>query len=399
MDPLRRDMARLVVANIGYKVADALLAVSLARLLPADALGRLLWSLSLARALTPLAGLQAEPLVARRIARQPDLADEQCGGLLAMRAFTTPPFLAAVLLGAWWRPDLWPAIGLIALAIATEDIWHAIGATFIARGRTDLNIRVGVVAQVLLLAGSLGAAALSGSWVVVAAAMVLRSSIALLYAWQLAGRPPARYPAGLLQGVLPFTLGGFVATLTEQADSVLVGLWTPWEDTAAWSLAVRVGWATMFLPQAVAMVLFPAIAARRQPFAVEAVLLGVLGAGVASLMVVVSPWVTPLMFGSLATATDRLIAALAPSLPFMYAVQVLRPGLQARGWERATLAAQIATTLIGLAAAAVLLPRHGVIAAGEARTLAAATQALLLFAVLGMESSRGARGPWVGKTH
>jgi O-antigen/teichoic acid export membrane protein len=385
---LRADILQLVSAQVWYKISDALLAVGLARMLPADGLGRLLWSLSLARSLTPIAGLQAEPLVARRIARAPELAREQAGGLLALRLFTTPPFLVAVGLGAWWRPDLWPAIVLVALSIAAEDTWHAIGATFIARGRTDLTVRVGLSAQALLLGGSLLAAALTGSWTVVAAAMLLRSVIALALGWEYADRPPWIPVPGLLQGVAPFTLAGLVATLAEQADTVLVGTWAPWEEVAAWSLALRVGWASLFLPQAVAMVLFPIVAVERRPLLRDTALLALAGAVVAVVMVAVAPWVTPYMFGELASTTNRLITGLAPSLPFAYAVQLLRPSLQARGWERATLLSQLLCTAVGLAAAAALLPEHGAIGAAWARTLSGLAQTAALLLILWMDTTR-----------
>jgi O-antigen/teichoic acid export membrane protein len=378
--PLRRDLAVMLAAQVWSKVTDFLLASGLAHLLVAPELGMLFWSISFARAFNVVAGLNIGPLIVRRIARAPDRAGEQVAGLWGLRLITAAPFLIIVLGAGTRRPELWPALIPVAIYVLLEDVTWAMASTLIVRGRTAHYALLLGAAQTTSLALCLGAAWAIGGWLAVSVGLLGRSALACFAAWWLADRPRPALPPGLLTGVGPFFWSALFSTTADQIDTLVVGLYAPWEDVGAWGLVLRVVLAASFLPQLVSQVLYPRQASQRDDAQMLRAIAGLLGVGVLAglSMAVLAPYAAPVLFGAHGDVVARTLWQISGLLPLNYLCMLLVTTLQARDGEWATLRALLIADALGLAVSLTLIPSLGLGGAVAGRYVAASVQIVLV---------------------
>lgn len=231
------------VANYFLTNADRLI---IGRVLGADALG--LYAFAQRLTLFPmrsLSGVLVNVLVPRFAREQDDLRSfaahfvRACAGI-ALLSF---PLLAAlgVLIGplvALYDPKWAPAVMLVALlapAGMIQSLTRTVGPVFVARGRPDLLFRVGVLAGVGALCGSL--LGVRFGVIGVAFAFAVSTAVTAIPTFWLALSQIAASPRLLARALEPVVSATVVAALVMGGLRVLLGL----GDDPSWARLVAAG--------------------------------------------------------------------------------------------------------------------------------------------------------------
>lgn len=381
-----RASALLGTSQLYYKVtAFATFAVA-ARYLPAAALGDLFTALSFAGVLVVAVGLGMPSLIMRRVAQAPDSAGAEMSRVLGLRLSTLPIFVVAIAVaGAMLRAPAWPLWAAAAAVVAGEDAYVSVGAVFLGLSRPRINVAIGVAVQTAYALAAVAVIVATGAIDGFVAVQLARVAALLLVGWLVArrlfGDVRPRLRADVLHGAAPFALASALRGISEQSDSVLVGLLTPSEEMAHYQLALRTVMASTFIPYAVAAAVFPTVSTRGLPASGIIVrgLGALVGLGVLvaiPLLLVPSP-IAKILFGAEGQSVAPLLAAFAPLAPLWFAQIFLTSMLQAAGKERAVVVILGAGALLGVAVAVPGTIVHGAFGAVAARGVVVIAQIAL----------------------
>jgi O-antigen/teichoic acid export membrane protein len=379
---LQRDTFLLLALQVFYKLSGLVLLVVLSRNLPAEDIGLYFFALSFAGSFAVLANLQLNAVMMRRVAADTARASAHLAPLLGFRLVGSPVYLlcvtaaAVALTGALWRVVL-----IVAIFTLLENIYFSFSAFFIALEKAAYNVGIGVAVEIVFLFTFLLGMWWAPSLDVLLEANLLRSLLLLGTAiivarWRLSPLRVAWAGHFIREGI-PFILTTLLALLGEKIDTLLLGFLTGYETVGHYHLALRIVFASLFVPSVAGVAFFPRLSAHglsaenRQTILRGAgflLALGVLAMGVGFLFA--SP-LTGLLYGSLSGSVTPLLRSLTLLFPLSFLNLFLSSILQALHQESKVLRALAICTGAGIVANCALIPLFGAYGAVYARILSA----------------------------
>jgi O-antigen/teichoic acid export membrane protein len=390
---LWHDACLLLAVQTFYKLSGVILLVVLSRRLPAGDIGVYFFALSFAESFIVLASFQLNPVLMRRVAADPAQALAHLSPLLGFRLVSSPLYLLCVTVAAvaltgatWW------VILVVALFALLENIYLAFGNFFLALKKAHYNVSIGVAVEVFFLAFFLLGMWRTPSLEVLLAGNLLRSAclvgtaVFATHRWLCPLQ--VSWDSIFIKEGAPFILLNLLAMLRGQVDTLLLGFLTDYDTVGHYHLALRIVFASSFVPATVGLVLFPQLAAhglskenRRTVVCAAGLLLGLGLLGTAVIFPCAAP-LTAVLYGSLAEAVTPLLRLLALLFPLTFLNLFLAATLQALHQETKTLAALAVGTGMGFLANGALIPLFGADGAAYARVLSALIQLGLLIRCL-----------------
>lgn len=367
------------------KVVAFLYFYAIARIMGPHATGVYFFSVSVTSIFTILADLGITPVVIRSIASDDEKSARLFGAALRFKFLIAPLAILASLGYGYFKgssTETMMAIGLACLVMAADTFQLLFYGTL--RGRQDLRPEaLGMLVGQLLTAAFSLTAAMSGLGPIWLVGGLLMGSLWNLF-WSLRNvrthavrwlAPKLADYRILLTEAWPFMVAGFAGKVYSYIDPMFVEAYHGITAVGVYSVAFKMTYAFQFLPMTIVAALYPALSsawARKDFGQVERAYLGTfrllavagftLSAGLSAL----SPKLIPLVYG------HRYDGAIAPFeiLPWVIlAIFMDFPvGSLLNATRRAELktAAMLATTVVSLAANALLVPRYAAVGAAIA---------------------------------
>jgi len=366
-----------------------LLLFVLSRTLAADQIGIYFFARSFAETFAVLASFRLGSPLLRRVAADPAQAATHFAPLLGFRVVSTPIYLVCVtLVAVALKGEIWGVIVIVAVAVLLENISYPFSSVFLALGKVEYGVVIGVAAQTLFLT-----ILLIGLWWAPSLGVLLTAN--LLRCLCLTGAAalvtqrwlfPLRigWDTSLLKEGIPFMLLAGLAVLRDKADTLLLGALGTYDTVGHYQLALRAVNATLFVPGAVGTAFFAQLAARgldgenRRALAAGGGFIALLGLSATAVVTFAAPQLSRFLYGSMGAAVAPLLHALAWLFPLSFLHFFLSSALQALRQETKTLWALAIGTSVSLATNCVLIPHYGAYGAICAQLLSAITQLAVL---------------------
>ena len=380
---LKRDAAMLLVGQLVYRGSGIIVLGVAARLFPAADLGAFFVVEAVAGMLLVISNFGLNPLLMRRAATQPHCAGDALAALLGYRILATPVYLAAACGVTSVAAGVSPSLALTLSAAAMfEDLSFSFSALFFARKRVGWNVAIGVVVQVVFVAMLLVLLRWRPTLETWAIATLIRGLMLAGASALVAGIAfvpiRVRWDRAFVMAGLPFILISVLTIARDRLDTLLLGLLVAPAAVAAYQLAWRVIFATLFVPITVATALYPDLAAsgvdRHNRRRFLRAFMGLIAAGAAGsvLLVVLAEPLCKVLYGPQSPGVVPLLRLGSVLVPLLFVEGLLVTSLQAIHRERAV----VRFMLIGLAAGVVtnvaLVPVIGAIGAVVSQIVASA---------------------------
>jgi O-antigen/teichoic acid export membrane protein len=398
---VRRDLALAFGAQAGFKVGGYVILALLARHLPREAFGQLLYLLALGALLVLFTDLGTSNHLVREAAEDRRRAPAAFVEVLRARIPLTVLFVAGMTaFVAFTEPRLIGPAVAVALYAGLKDLNRA--ASSVLYGLRHVGAAQLVYAICLVLAVAL--------IVLVARGGATLTEVVLVYlAWGLAllvvglvvlgsriGDIPWHRGRGRLRSVLRLSLPLFavdvLALVHFKVDTVMLGLLRPMTDVAAYEAGAKLLEASQFLVRPLTLIFFPIIAAlahqadagprlrRLLPRVLGLAL--VLGTALASAVALLAPWIIPFVFGAGFDSSVPLLRVLYLSVPGLYLAVVATFSGNALHMERHTALVLLAAVAMNLGLNAVAIPRFGPTGAAWATVASQNVLAVVLVVVV-----------------
>ncbi|MCC6626963.1 MAG: flippase [Chloroflexi bacterium] len=401
-----------MAAQVINKVADALFAIYVLRILGVDGAGRYAFAVITWLYLKTISDFGLGVLGTREVAQHPDRGGLWLGGGTTVRLLVLLgllPMVAALLAGYAAADRLAPetAVAIVLLVLSIAPSAFADSATAICHGRermeTPALVTVLSTALKIVVAGL--ALALGYGVVGLAAAAVVVNIVTAAVLWRLA-RPLAPgvqwWPGGALARhwlllAWPLLLNGLLVNLFFRLDTFIIQATRDDAELGLYDAAYKFINVTLIVPPYVTLALFPRLArqAEREPAALRRTLqqasgyLLMLALPAAVATTVLSGWLIWLMAGpSFLPGSAAALQVLIWFLPFSYVNGLLQYGLIALERQRAITAAFALTVSFNLVANLLIVPSYGYLGAAA---VTVATEVVLLAPLLWL--MRRAVGP------
>jgi len=397
---LRGLLARHVVLQVATQtvaLATGLaMAMVLSRHLGVEGFGGFNYLFAFIYIFLALNDLGVNTIVVREISRQPERSGEIIGAMLSFRTI-----VALVTLGLSWAAILWMAfppylvwpLALFSLLLPLNALKLPITAF-----QAQLKIEYGAIADVATRVSGL-ALVLITVWlgwglVAVAAALVATDALSVVLIWRLARRL-VRVQwridrdcwSSVLRSGLPLGLAGLLVALTNRVDFLMLERMVGMEPVGLYGAAYRITGVIERFPQLIMITLYPVMArAAHADVASLRRLYHRTVAGFTALAVPIvaatywlGPWLLGRLFGRDFVAADPGLQMLIWSTAFLYVALAGGHLLISVGWERVSMGAWIAGTVLNIGLNLVWIPRWGFVGAALAT---ACTYALILVVTL-----------------
>ncbi len=386
---LARDTAMLLAAQIYYRAGGFVVFMILSRTLIKSNLGIYLFALASAEALIFMASFDLDRVLMRRVAVDPGGAHSVMSSVVGFRLVVAPVYLASVLLVARFSDwTIWPVMAAVAALTLGESVYLSLSCLFVAVGRVDLSVRLGVVIQSLFLGlvvvAMWRAPSLETFLLVCGIRVVALIAAGLVISRRNVTLVGLGWDRSLILEAIPFALLGLVMVLQDRVDVLVVGWFTDYDDVARYGLALRIVVVSLCLPLAAGQVRYPHLSRLgpgpqsrsviRRGFALMIVLGG--------LVMAITSWfsgpVTKLLYGPLGPEVEPILRLAVGLFPLQFAAVFLALALQAIRRERVVLIIFGLGAAAGLALELVLVPSFGVTGAVAARLIMASAQLAVL---------------------
>lgn len=233
-------------------------------------------------------------------------------------------------------------------------------------------------------------------WALLLAQVVVAAVVLVLFVWRI--RPRGTFSRPLARQVLHYGLrsywGGLAWLVNVRLDQFIMSALVSLADLGTYAVASSYAAVLMPLSSTVTVVVFPRVArddfdtARRRIRRAWRATVVMVGA-FASLLVVLSPWLLPLLFGREYQAAIGPAAILLVAGVFLGSSQVLGSGLRALGLPTTPSAAEFVGMLITVTGLFLVLPHGGMIGAAGVSLVSYACVSVILWHALRRTTSRG----------
>ncbi|MGH2407863.1 MAG: oligosaccharide flippase family protein [Candidatus Limnocylindrales bacterium] len=372
---------------LGARLISALTTLAVlslvARLRGPDALGLVALGFAAGAILAVLTEIGFGGFLVREAARQPDLAGQLLGGMLAVRLVTVPVVLGLAWIAMRAVSSANAAVVWLAAAGLVFQQWADLSrAVSLSRGRIGVlaahaiteNVAWLAVIAALLLSGASVATALAGGLLACAVSVVGGLLLIRIKVGVRPALPGADLARRLLRDAAPFAVFALLGTASTRIDTVLVAFLVPGSAivaAGAYFAATRLVAAFEYLPEALSRSLLPDLS---RLYVVDPAALGALlqrpsrfllfvGIPIPFAMVVFGPWLMELLFGQQLGSYGWVLIGLSALVPFRFFTWLFGATLTSTDaqWRRVA-AAAVALTVVA-AIDALLLPRFGIAAA------------------------------------
>jgi len=148
---------------------------------------------------------------------------------------------------------------------------------------------------------------------------------------------------------VPFAIGSATPSAVVRLDAFLIGLFS---TTVAGFYAVgdRLLGVLLIVPTTAAMTLYPLLAGEPNSIRITgrvSPVLGVIGAGLAAILILTAPWLVPLLFGDAYSEAVPGIQVILLAAPLIFAGSMLIAGMYSSGFENHVLVVMITSTVLG----------------------------------------------------
>lgn len=398
---VRQDLSVAFGAQALFKAGGYIILAVLARELPRESFGQLLYLLALATLLVLLTELGTSTHLVRGISRDPAAAAPAYVQVLRSRV----PLIALFACGlvafvALTQPALIGAAAAIAVFAALKDL-HRTSASVLYGLRHVTAAQVVYGCGLALATGLIVFVARDGATLgqVVKVYLIWGAALfamgVVLVRYYLGPLPRHRRPGGfkrLIRLSLPLFAVDLLALAHLKIDTVMLGLLRPMEEVAAYEAAAKLLEASQFLVRPLTLIFFPVLsglaiqdAGVRRLRQMLSRLVGagtLLGLGLAAAVGVAAPLIVPLVFGSGFESSVPLLRILFLSVPGLYLGVIAAFTGNALGIER-----RIALTLLGgvvlnVIGNAVAIPQWGPLGAAWITLLSQTVLSMVLLIVV-----------------
>ena len=271
--------AARTVGEVVAKLASVVFFLVVARELGADRFGDLIFALSFMTVITLPSGFGTEELIARDVARDPELVHEYASNVMAIKVALS---VALVLLGEAivllldYSSEVALVVLIVGAAVAIENLGRTWGAVLQAYQRQEVVAVALIVQRVLTAAAGVGVIALGGGLVAVSVVMLVSALVGFAVATVamqrlvVAVRPRidvARWRPLMMAGVPIGTVAVLLVALVKIDQSLLSFLSEEGNrDVGFYGAAFRLTEATWFIGWAISAAMLPWFAAHgRRP--------------------------------------------------------------------------------------------------------------------------------------
>lgn len=410
---VRSDLALGFGSQVFYKLVGYLVLAMLARHLSQGDLGRFLYASTLAGVAVLFTELGTSDQLVRAVARDPERAGAWVGRVLSMRGPLLAGYVILLAAGTWLvEPDLAAVVVLAALYVGMKDLYRACSSVLFGSRRVGTTVLLygGGMALLLLLVfwvvrsdGGLTAVLLAYcGWTA-----ALLSAGLLTVRRQVGGIPLWDEPAEMgpvVRASLPLFLMTMATLVHFKVDTLMLGFLRSYETVAIYEAGAKLLEASQFLVRPLTIVFYPLCAemARESEWTGLRRLVGKiapaavgLGIALAGGVILLAPWIIPVVFGPGFDGSVPVLRILYFSVPFFFLSSVgsfLAMAIQAEG---AAIRILILGVVINVALNALLIPRFGELGAAWTTLCSEAVVAswLLLLALRTLEGRREPRSP------
>ena len=377
------DSSQLLASQILTVIATSVAAIMIARTLDPDDWAIFSAFLGLGFALTIVADLGISGWLLRELSAladarrtSPRIAQIVSHGIVLNGLVALPLLVAASTWTIVARPGAATSVALLALLTygALSTVANALEAHLRARREVRLVLLTSVLEKfilvILVVASALAEAGIVAIGLAYVAASVSRVAFDgyIVYARQ--GLDFVRpHLVGLLdvaRASYPFALNGAALNLAPRLDTFLLLALSA--TSAAWfAIGDRVLGPALLVPSTLASALYPFMAAHTakstSPWKLAGVM-GVVGAAIACVGIVLAPLVVPLVFGETYADAVPVVQVMLVSLPLVYATSPLLVIAYSHGQEYSLLLPTLLTSLAGTIAIVIGQMLGGPVAAG-----------------------------------
>jgi O-antigen/teichoic acid export membrane protein len=380
-----------MVANTGWMMGDQvvrqivglLVGVWLARYLGPQLFGEFSYAYAIVLIVSPFAQLGLEEIAIRRMVQDPSCRDEAlgtsffmmiAGGIVAFGLAMATIFLARPddHLGHWLVGIL--AVGIIVQAFIAIEFWFEsqMQWKFTVYAKTSAFLLVSVVKVGLIL---LKAPLVAFAWAGLAETVIGSIGLLIVYRWRgfsLKTWRFSRASAGsLLRDSWPLIFSTLLTMIYLRIDQIMLGNMVGSEELGNYSVAVRVAEAWYFIPIVICSSVFPAI------MKAEAVseelyyahlqrlygLMALLAYGVALPVAFFSKEIILLLFSSVFSAAEPLLAVLIWAGVFTSLGAARNVFIVSKNWTRVNLISTALGCALNIALNYALIPHYGAMGA------------------------------------
>ena len=386
---VQHDTFGLLLVETFYKLSGIVLLVVISRSLPPRDIGVYFFAVSFAESFIVLATFRLQRVLIRRVAADPAKASEPLSQLIGFRLLSSPLYLLCVLVvalalagGVSW------VILVVALFTLLDSIYASFANFFLALGKVTYDVTIGAAVQACFLATFLFGMWWAPSLNMLLEVSLLRSlllsatAVFVTHLWLCPLR--ASWNSNFIKEGAPFIFIALLAMLSRRVDTLLLGFLLDYATVGRYQLASRVVDASLFVPRAVGLALFPQLASQgltaenRRTLVRGATFIVVLGLLVMGAVLLLGTPLTIVLYGPLAGEIVALLRLLAFLFPLSFLWLFLSSALQALHQEKKVLRALAVGAGISFFTNWALISLFGVYGAVYARVLSALIQAGLL---------------------
>ena len=372
--------------------------IVIARGLGASALGVYVYAATVGALVYAVGSLSITPVVAREVARRPELVRAIASAALQLRIYVVLPLnVAAIALIALVLPMTGPTrlvTALLAVAVGLGFVTDVAFGLFQATTRFRVPLAITAVYKLATLTVTIAVISRGGNLIDIASVVVVLQVGQALLAIGLVARlitpidwwpQPASW-LRLAREASPLAAASLADTISNRADIVILGLLRPVSDVGLYSAAYNLYIGATVVVAAVQVALLPAFARSSegtfaQLWRRSAITVCALGLVMGSLFVVLASGLIHVAYGSTLAAAAQPLRILGPAAAVFVTERLLLTTLISRGRQRYVLYAMIPSAVTNVVLNFALVPLYSYNGAAAA-TLGSELVVLLIAAFL-----------------
>ncbi|MEM7112675.1 MAG: flippase [Chloroflexota bacterium] len=393
---LKTDLAWASAANLFEKIIGYIILAQLTRYLTKEDIGQFFYAMTLATFFALVANMGTGRHFYREFSSDKENALSQLSLAISIRFVMLGGYLLLILaVVSVWQPALLPVMTITAVYIGLENGSYMLTAFFLAKQEVSRRVLIVSLTQILLVILITLAIYLQLPFLTVIASYVVAFIFRIFFSWWLVTyyHGPIRLSWNwtttkhVLYLSFPFLLMSLLNVIVSRVDTLMLGWLDSYTAVADYETGYKFLEVSRFVVRPALMIFFPIAAPlaaqkawpRLQKMFRQLVFSGLgLGTAVALFVLILAPFLVPLMFGDKYDATIPITRVLFLSTPFVFVNLFTNSLANALRLEKTIIKGTFLIVILNVALNSYAIPHWGAIGAATTTVISEAALAIWL---------------------